>query len=157
MGKSGIILAIDPGETMSGWVLYDEASRSVLDHGKEDNLSVLARVAAGGGATTLAVEMIASYGMAVGKEVFETCIWIGRFVQAWPGGSPIRVYRREVKIYLCGSMKAKDGNIRQALIDKLGPPGTKKQPGATYGVAGDAWSALAVAVTASEAEGISGS
>jgi len=58
------------------------------------------------------------------------------------------VYRKEVKIYLCGSMKAKDPNIRQALIDRLGDPGTKKNPGPTYGVKSHAWSALAVAVTA---------
>ncbi len=38
-------------------------------------------------------------------------------------------------------------NIRQALIDRFGPPGKKKAPGATYGLSGDMWSALAVAVT----------
>jgi hypothetical protein len=44
--------------------------------------------------------------------------------------------------------RAKDQNIRQALIDRLGPPGTKKNPGPTYGVTSHMWSALAVAVTA---------
>jgi hypothetical protein len=44
-------------------------------------------------------------------------------------------------------MKAKDANIRQALIDKIGPQGTKKDPGPTYGISKDVWSALAIAVT----------
>jgi hypothetical protein len=101
---------------------------------------------------TLAVEMIASYGMPVGREVFETCVWIGRFVQAWQPGAHEFVYRRDVKMYLCGSNRAKDGNIRQALLDLVGPQGTKKAPGPTYGLRGDEWAALAVAVTISGAE-----
>ncbi|MBQ1764316.1 MAG: hypothetical protein IIZ92_15615 [Aquincola sp.] len=100
---------------------------------------------------TLAIEMIASYGMPVGREVFETCVWIGRFVQAWHSPDKVRlVYRRDVKLHLCGSPRAKDPNIRQALIDKLGPAGTKKDPGPTYGVKSHAWAALGVAVTAAE-------
>ncbi|MGH7470493.1 MAG: hypothetical protein ACRENP_21315 [Longimicrobiales bacterium] len=51
-------------------------------------------------------------------------------------------------MHLCKNPKAKDQNIRQALIDLLGAPGTKKNPGPTYGISGDAWSALAIAVTA---------
>ncbi|MBV8782506.1 MAG: hypothetical protein JO353_14005, partial [Phycisphaerae bacterium] len=48
--------------------------------------------------------------------------------------------------------RAKDGNIRQALIDRFGPTkeraiGKKKSPGPLYGMSGDCWSALAVAVT----------
>ena len=38
-------------------------------------------------------------------------------------------------------------NIRQALLDLIGPQGTKKAPGPTYGVRSHEWAALAVAVT----------
>lgn len=94
----------------------------------------------------LVVEQVASMGMAVGAEVFETVFWTGRFCQAW-GRDFHRIKRHQVKMHLCGNMRAKDANIRQALIDQLGPPGTKKSPGATYGISGDVWSALAIGVT----------
>ena len=61
-----------------------------------------------------------------------------------------RIGRKAVKIHLCGSMRAKDPNIRQALIDRYGGSsaiGRKATPGPLYGVAGDVWAALAVAVT----------
>ncbi|NII07239.1 hypothetical protein HBF25_12680 [Luteibacter anthropi] len=99
----------------------------------------------------VAIEMIASYGMPVGAEVFETVRWIGRFQQACRDPEAVRlIYRKDVKMHLCGTPRAKDANIRQALIDKLGAPGTKKSPGPTYGVKSHAWAALGVAVTASE-------
>ena len=90
--------------------------------------------------------MIACYGMAVGAEVFETCVWIGRYLEKAQGDMS-RIKRGEVKMHLCHSMKAKDSNIRQALIDRFGAPGTKKAPGLTFGLSGDMWAAFAVAVT----------
>ena len=71
--------------------------------------------------------MIASYGMPVGKEVFDTCVWIGRFIEAFDLEYEY-VYRKDEKMNLCHSMKAKDSNIRQALIDRFGEVGTKKKP-----------------------------
>jgi hypothetical protein len=97
--------------------------------------------------------MIASYGMAVGREVFETCVWIGRFIQARQPMQHELIYRRDVKIHLCGSPRAKDANIRQSLLDKFGEVGTKKNPGPLFGVKSHVWSALAVAVTALETAG----
>lgn len=142
-----MILAIDPGTTSSGYVLF--AGGIAADSGVLANDRVLEMVRTWPG--PLAVEMIASYGMPVGAEVFETVRWIGRFQQAYQDPDAVRlVFRKDVKMHLCGTPRAKDANIRQALIDKLGAPGTKKNPGPTYGVRSHAWAALGVAVTASE-------
>lgn len=136
------ILAIDPGTSKSGVVLWEDGK--VRSSTEMANDSVLEEIACFRG--EVAIEMIASYGMSVGKETFETCLWIGRMIQCADEPEVTRlVYRREIKIYLCGTMKAKDGNIRQALIDKLGPVGTKKTPGPLYGISGHLWSALAIA------------
>ena len=145
------IFAVDPGNELSAWC---ELSDGVLqDCGKEPNVVLLKRLREMPASATLAVEMIASYGMPVGREVFETCLWIGRFIEAWErgGGRYTLVYRRDVKLFHCESVRATDANIRAALIDRYGPGkekaiGTKKTPGPLYGLKGDEWSALAVAL-----------
>jgi hypothetical protein len=151
------VLAIDPGNEQSAWcVLIDGVP---LECGKDPNADLLDRLRFC--ATTqdqfhraqlLAVEMIASYGMPVGKEVFDTCLWIGRMIEAW-GRDYRLIYRREVKLYHCQSVRATDANIRAALIDRFGPGkekaiGTKRAPGPLYGLHGDEWSALAIGLTA---------
>lgn len=146
------LLAIDPGTTHSGYVVID--SDGVQLSGVAENSEMFELIAAHG--SNIAIEMIASYGMAVGREVFETCLWIGRFMQA-AGPDRVRlVYRKDVKMHLCGSPRAKDANIRQALIDRWGGKaeavGTVKKPGPLYGVKSHAWAALGVAVTAIEAK-----
>ena len=94
----------------------------------------------------MAMEQIRGYGMIVGAEVFDTCFWSGRFVEAWSGKFDL-IPRRDVKLHLCGSSRAKDSNVRQAVIDRVGPQGTKKAPGPTYGIKADEWAALALALT----------
>jgi len=142
------IFAIDPGTTQSGWVLLKDGIL-VLDAGVSDNHDVLRWVQAGQGADVLAIEMIEAMGMAVGRETFATVRWIGRFQQAWRDPEAVLlVHRSQVKLGICGSSRAKDANIRQALIDRLGAPGTKRAPGPTYGVTSHAWQALGVGVVA---------
>lgn len=150
------LIAIDPGTAASGLVVMQE--RRVVRSDTYANGDVLRELRAGPYADMVACEMVAHYGsgMAVGSEVFETVEWIGRFREAWEsrGGIFLRIYRRDVKLHLCGSPKAKDGNVRQALLDLYGgdkiAKGTKKEPGPLYGVSGHAWQALAVGITALE-------
>ncbi len=102
---------------------------------------------------TLVVEMIAFYGndMHAGGEVFETCVMIGRIIEAWHPNKAVRMYRREVKSRLCGSMKAKDPHVRQVIIDRFGGKdaaiGLKKSQGPLYRFHSDLWAALAVGMT----------
>ena len=124
---------------------------AVLDF---DTNAILRDILRGTWRTTplLVLEDVQGYGMAVGKEVFRTCMWIGRFVEAWPGPH-VLLPRREVKLTLCGSARAKDKNVRQAVVDRLGPLPTKAAPNPAYGPrrpSSHEWSALALALTYAE-------
>lgn len=144
-----MILAIDPGTTETALCYFDGTSPH--DFGKVDNAHARAHLRdCTAKPKKVFIEMVASYGMPVGREVFETVLYIGRLCEVceqryipWQ-----LVYRKEVKLHLCGQTRAKDGNIRQALVDRFGAPGVKKAPGLTYGMSGDVWQAFALAVTA---------
>lgn len=147
-----MIIAIDPGNIKSAYCVLRE-DYSIVEFGKVTNEELLEHIRTRGFKyNPLVIEMIASYGMAVGKEVFETCVWIGRFIECY-GGRYELVYRKDEKMNLCGSMRAKDSNIRMALIDRFAKfdfkngKGTKKNQDTFYGFAADMWSAMAVGVT----------
>lgn len=160
-----MILAIDPGNIESGVVLIRErdlkplAAEKITNEELLDNLLMdrYERLDETETINHVAIEMIASYGMSVGQSVFETCVWIGRFIQAlednYYNDSLKFIYRKDEKMNLCNSMKAKDSNIVQALIDRFAPnmpnkgKGTKKEPGWFYGFKKDIWQAYAVGVT----------
>lgn len=142
------IFAIDPGPTQSAWVgmIGNRIERCAI----VDN-DVLLWEIKNTRADVYAIEQIRSYGMAVGAEVFETCEWCGRFdqqIRISHGRPALFVPRKDVKLHLCNNTRANDSNIRQALIDLLGAPGTKRNPGPTYQVKSHIWAALGVAITA---------
>lgn len=148
-----IVFAIDPGPHQSAYVQWNsresEAGGKIHEVDIIQNSELIRLLNENIAADVFAIEMVACYGMAVGRDVFETCVWIGRFTEHCQR-DPLMVYRRDVKMHHCGSMKAKDTNIRQALIDKYGAPGTKKAPGLTYGLKSHLWSAFAIATFISE-------
>lgn len=145
------ILAIDPGPVRSGFVRL-EAGRIAYACPDMLNGAVLAEIEAASHAVRIACEtMQANYAATVGHDVIDTLVWIGRFVQARHPLPVILLTRQHVKAHVCnGNARANDAGVRQALIDRLGPPGTKHQPGPTRGVTSHAWSALAVAITAAD-------
>jgi len=156
------VLAVDPGTNESAYIIWD--GEQIGDFDIADNEDVLDEIL-GRDYDELLIEMVASYGMPVGKSVFETCVWIGRFWQYFKlktDKDPTLVYRKDVKMHHCYSMKATDSNIRHAIIDKYAPDvrnhgkGTKKEPGFFYGFKDDTWQAFALASYYTETHEIAG-
>lgn len=153
------IMAIDPGSAKSAYVIYDPAEHKLIHHDivpNENLVTTLTCIQLNG--TRLAIETMQCFGMPVGAEVFDTCIWIGRFYQAWfeaKGEHPDLIVRNHVKMAMCHSHRAKNANVRQAVIDSFPPTGggktpqvgTKPKPGPLYGVKTHIWQALGLALT----------
>jgi hypothetical protein len=148
-----LILAIDPGPEESAYVLLNGKSIEVAL--KVDNERLLGTLIFAK-ADVVGVEMIESYGMPVGREVFETVHWGGRFCERALVNctlSVLRVPRRHVKLHLCHDSRAKDSNIRQAIIDRYGGKQQTRKGGSLAKVHGDCWQALALALFVSDTEG----
>lgn len=155
------LLAIDPGNVESGYVVIDVTTRKPFEFGKVPNDQLVITLLEWAQAIEhVAIEMVASYGMAVGATVFETCVWVGRFQQTLDLLSPATtvelVKRNPVKVHHCHSSKANDSNVRQALVDRFAPgqanhgKGTKASPGWFHGFRADIWQAYALAVYAAD-------
>lgn len=151
------LLALDVGTVESGYAIMELPGENDIvlhEFGKIDNERLL-QVVKEKNYDEMAYEQFRCYGMAVGESTIESIIWNGRYIQSvLDRGFPVHaVFRQDEKINLCHSMKAKDANIRQALIDRFAKKdrkngrGTKKDPDVFYGVSKDVWSAVAVGVT----------
>ena len=149
----GLLIAVDPGPADCGVAIFRDGIYSSSSICTSDSM-----VAAWSYPTdvqcTYVIEMIGHYGkgMPVGAEVFHTCVWIGRFLQAWGPNRCHLVLRASIKARLCGTVAARDANVRQVIIDRLGGPAARKKGGILHGVKADAWQAIAVGLAWLEGE-----
>ena len=132
------LLAIDPGNTESGYCLMDTETMKPIEFGKIPNSELEDLISNMSGNGQIVIE----------KE-------IGRLSMiAEMMGIPCGfVYRKDEKLTICGSPRANDSNIRRALIDRFAThdfkngKGTKADPDWFYGFRADVWAAYAVGVT----------
>ena len=147
------ILAIDPGSSASAYCVMDDAA-SPLKFDKVPNADLI-QIARYTDADTIVIERVASYGMPVGREVFDTCEWIGRFTQVAVDTSHRVEYilRQEEKLFICKSPKANDATIRRALIDRFAKhdfktgKGNSHSPDFFYNFKADIWAAFSIGVS----------
>lgn len=154
------VFAIDPGDKFSAYAIYFPDTHAVYKADKVSNQTMRKILIESVELYNCeyAIEMIASYGMPVGANVFNTCVWIGQFKEVLRARKKAAyfIYRKDVKMHLCGATKGvNDAVIRRRIMDmfpqtgggKKPVIGTKTQPGPLYGMANDMWAALAVALT----------
>ena len=166
------ILAIAPGNLNSAVAILDKEYYRSVKHDILDNHELLTQIRFGYSGPnsllpfycpdTIVIERITGYNMGVRQTAFDAHIWIGRFIEA-ARTVDYNTYHRpptivllpqsEIKLHLCGSMRAKDKDIIAALVDRFAPgaknngKGTKSDPGWFYGFHAGIWSAYAVGVT----------
>ena len=144
------IIAIDPGHVETAVVQWNGAvihRAMFLSHaGVREFLRQEGKTS-----TLVAIETVSSYGMPVGKEVFETVRETGRYIQICADNDIVTITptRQQVVVHLCRRMGG-DAQVRAAIIERYGQPGTKKEPGVTYGLKRDLWQAFGVAVYAAD-------
>ena len=149
-----MILAIDVGTTETGYCLMDKDTYKPIKFGKIGNEELL-KIVKEEKYDELVYEEFQSYGMPIGVSTITSITWNGRYIQsALDRGEKVNfIYRKDEKMNLCHSMKAKDSNIRQALIDRFAKfdfkngKGNKKQQDWFYGFSKDIWAAFAVGCT----------
>lgn len=147
-----MILAIDPGNEKSAWVLFDEKTEKVINFGKQKNDLVCESI--GSFAPILdvcCIEMVSSYGR-IGSSVLDTCVWIGIFSERIGRRKVEYFFRKTIVTYHTGSPRSNDSAIRSVLITRFGNGNTRaKQTGTILeGITADLWQALALAVYKSD-------
>lgn len=152
--KSKICIGIDPANAQSAFCVYD--GDRIIECELIDNGSFFGNILdafVSNEVSMVYIEDVTSYGMPVGETVFSTCKYIGRLqLLLEQNNIPYEMVRRlDIKLHHCFDSRAKDSNIRAALIERFGGKGTKKDKGFFYGIAGnDKWSACAIAIYGSD-------
>lgn len=147
-----MIIAIDPGSLESGYVIVGH-DLTIHEFGVMENELLRKKLSLAVDYKNLVIEMMSSYGMAIGKTSMDTLVWIGRFMQTFPNDVTL-ITRAKIKQHLCKFPTAKDKNIAIAVKDRFPPTGggsdphkgIKSKPGPLYGLSSHMFSALAVAI-----------
>lgn len=155
------IVAVDPGDLESAAVWIDVATFKPVEVFEGHNAKLREKLQDGGrsleASRILVVEYTPPYTMQmaskggkpgrafVPRQVVDTAIELGRFIECWGGGQAERwilFSRTDVKKHLLGRASGNDTEVRAAVVDRYGgdlktAKGVKAKPGPLYGFSGN--------------------
>ena len=142
-----LILGVDPGNEQSAYLAWDTDQQRPLHMGIVKNEELEHFFTTMHPPDTVVIEFPQSYGLAVGRHIFHTCRWVGRFEAAL-----YRAGNRDVRLIGRPSVKGQiggrtDAEIRASLRLRFGDA---KKGERLEGVKKDIWAALAVCVAIHE-------
>ena len=143
-----IIVGIDPGPEISAVVFWTTETRKVeASWTAENSMFRLDMIKARdrGNVDMCVIEGVAFYGKILNSATFETLMFIGKLQEIFHENHKL-VYFPDIAYHFCNARRGvKTSNINAVLRDRF-LKGTKKEPGAIWGVTGHEWSALSVAI-----------
>jgi len=149
------LLAIDSGNIQSAYIIFDTFENRVVKKNLLQNEEFLLKLK-DLQFDEVAIEKIVSLGMPIGNTTIDTIFFNGRLHEFFLNNfflKPNWYTRMDIRMHLCLTTRAKDGNVRAALINRFGEPSTKKLSHNIYNELEDKiyfgthfWSCLAVAM-----------
>lgn len=155
-----IVLAIDPGTDQSAWLAYQDGAPKKF--GIQPNAELLRDLRIGMvPADVIAIELIEPrYGVQMGWETLDTARLIGQLQEA-AHPTPVVLLKRSSILRHLGVVTSPkkgekrvsaDSGVRLALMDRFGGEASIRKGGPLFGISKDVWSALAIAITATDGE-----
>lgn len=143
-----IILGVDPGPEKSAYIEWDHINKKIYNIGivnNKDFISNCIRYNQFKHNLFLAIEVPKIFGNKVWQQVIDTAFIAGQIVGKI--NFPFKkVAPNEWKLHITGKRGANDQLVKQALMARFGPKGTKKNPGKLYGLKTHLWDTLGIAV-----------
>jgi len=114
------IIALDPGNTKTGYVVYDMDSNKPISCGKIENERMLSQIFNGN--TPIVCEFPYPRGQSISWQLIESIEWAGKFSCAahMCKLSFTKMNRKDIKVHVAKSANAKDKHVRKALIEYFG-------------------------------------
>lgn len=114
--KENIIIAYDPGNEQTGWVVALEDNSKLIYKNKDLNTICFQKTkefAEKYNIVKVGCEYPSSYGMVTNQSLLDTCTFCG--ILGWffkEKNIPFElIFRKSIKMFLCGSVRAKDSEV----------------------------------------------
>lgn len=132
-----VIISYDCGNEETGWVVYNVNTKKLLYKNKEKNEEMFKKTEyfiSNLKIKKVGLEYPSSYGMPVNQTLLDTCTIIGILIEKFKkvGIETELIFRKTVKMHLCGSVRAKDGAVNSRVQEKFGFDHTIKKPNDFY-------------------------
>ena len=135
--KQNVIIAYDPGNEQTGWVVSLEDNSKLIYKNKDLNTICFEKTkefVKKYNVVKVGCEYPSSYGMAVNQTLLDTCTFCGILGYFFKNNNiPFElIFRKSVKMFLCGSVRAKDAEVNTRVREYVGEDYTIKTPNLWY-------------------------